>query len=350
MMSPNVMVGDGERSELVTLDLSKLSLLSECVNQGFTFEVIAEYPTDIFRVGRGSIGLIFQFWPGFLTRKQKADFRRLVDKCEQKAILQAAGLPVPPLHQTVNSIEELDIDSLPYPVVAKPRADSFSRGVFTDLRTADEVCAAVSSIIAPGRQALVERHVEGAHYRLLCVGSRLVSCIERRPASIVGDGVHTIDECIDVRNEEPARGPREDLLKLAHPLVFNDRSAELLRRRGYTLETVLSDGERLPIQDRITGDLGTDFIDVTDRVHPETAALCERFARDQDLSLVGFDFITSHIDRSCRTVGAFNEINVRNIGTSCSEHCNVGTARPVSKLIWESVPFDEIAASDYPLF
>ena len=42
---------------------------------------------------------------------------------------------------------------------------------------------------------------------------------------------------------------------------------------------------------RVTGRDGADFIDASDRVHPDTVKLCEAFARRQRLFMAGFDLI-----------------------------------------------------------
>lgn len=124
-----------------------------------------------------------------------------------------------------------------------------------------------------------------------------------------------------------------------------DKSAQkALGRQGYTLDSVPSAGAVARLSRRVTGRDGADFIDTSDRVHPDTVKLCEAFARRQRLFMAGFDLITPMIEGPLREVGACNEVNVREVDATCIAHCNVGARRPVSRHVWERVPFDRVAA------
>ena len=56
------------------------------------------------------------------------------------------------------------------------------------------------------RQVIVEKHIAGKDYRLLVVGDRLVAAAERRPACVVGNGVHTVAGLVAAENENPRQG------------------------------------------------------------------------------------------------------------------------------------------------
>ena len=53
---------------------------------------------------------------------------------------------------------------------------------------------------------VVERYLTGKDYRILVVDKRVVAVAERVPAHVVGDGVSTVGELIDVANADPRRG------------------------------------------------------------------------------------------------------------------------------------------------
>ena len=332
------------------LDLSRASFLREGIRRGYTFEVIYEHPLHIFRVLRGGIGFIFQFWPGFLSRRRRPDFPQLFDKVHQKRLLERSNLPAPTLFDTVRAPSELRLSKVKLPAVTKPRNGTYSRYVTTHINSMDALVAAVTEISSAGLQTLIEEHVDGLHYRLLCVRGSFVGCVERRAPNVTGDGIHTIRELIDIRNREPGRGSKRNILRLLHFLEFDSTSAEILKARGVYFDTVLPEGQMLTIQRKITGAVGADFIGVTHRVHPETIAACEAFATTHDLFMAGFDFITPDIERPFTEVGVFNEVNVRNVDTSCIEHCNMGEQTPVSRYIWDNIPFEEISEHWFPIF
>ena len=331
-----------------------LALLDAGRHAGYAFEVICGHPGNIVRViNRAGAGFIFQTWPGFLTLQRRDDYVRLTDKPAQKLLLAEVGLPAPRLLACLAADDDVGdvLGSAPvsFPCVVKPCIGTYSRGVFTHIRSRQLLRVAVERITTAGNRVLVEQQIEGAHYRVLCVAGRFAGCVERRPPRVTGDGMRTVAELVAERNREPGRNRTcED--GLLHQIVIDRASKAYLRQQGYTPESVPPVGTTISLSRLVTGRAGADFIDASDRVHPETVRLCEGFARRHRLFMAGFDLITSAIDRSVRNVGAINEVNVREVDATCIEQCNVGKRRPVSSYVWERLPFDGIAAPSCPIW
>jgi hypothetical protein len=53
---------------------------------------------------------------------------------------------------------------------------------------------------------MVEKYLPGHDYRLLVIGNRLVAAARRDPPHVVGDGVHTVRQLVDIVNLDPRRG------------------------------------------------------------------------------------------------------------------------------------------------
>ena len=62
---------------------------------------------------------------------------------------------------------------------------------------------------------MVERYLTGKDYRILVVDKRVVAVAERVPAHVVGDGVSTVGELVDIANADPAA--RHWARESAHP-------------------------------------------------------------------------------------------------------------------------------------
>lgn len=338
-----------KRLAVSPLNLSKMSLLAAGIRAGYAFEIILPAPHNVFRAMRGDVGFIFQHWPGFLTRSRRSDFARLVDKSQQKDALAAAGLPAPILYQVVRDVAELHLDGIRFPAVVKPLTSSQSCDVTTAIDDVGSVRAAASAAIAHTGACLIEAHVTGRHYRLLVVGGTLSACVERRPPSVTGDGRLTVRALIAARNTEPDRGATGDRLTLLHRIVPDETTEAVLAAQDVSFDSVPSAGVCIRLHDRITGAVGAEFVDATRLVSQETVLRCEAFAKSHDLFIVGFDFITPDIRRSCAEIGAFNEINVRDVNTSCCEYCR-GERAQVSACMWERTPFEDAAAPWFPLF
>ena len=330
------------------------ALLDAGRRAGYDFEVICDHPLNIVRVRRADgAGFIFRTWPGFLTLQRRDDFVGLTDKASQKLLLAQVGLPSPRLLACIAADEDAKtiLASAPvtYPCVVKPCIGTYSRAVFTHIQTPRLLRIAVERIAMAGHRVLVEQQIEGAHYRVLCVGGTFAGCVERRAPIVIGDGKQTVAELVAQRNRESGR-IQECESSLLHPIVI-DRAAEAyLRQQGHTAASVPQDGDAVAISRLVTGRAGADFIDAADRIHSETVRLCEAFARRHHLFIAGFDVISPAIDKSIRTVGAINEVNVREVDATCIEQCNVGTRRPVSSYVWERLPFDRIAAPSFPVW
>ena len=53
---------------------------------------------------------------------------------------------------------------------------------------------------------IVETYVAGNDYRCLVIGGKVAAIAERVPASVIGDGEHTIRQLVDNDNADPRRG------------------------------------------------------------------------------------------------------------------------------------------------
>src|SRR5207237_5165613 len=112
-----------------------------------------------------------------------------VEMCQEKpltnSMLRTVGVPVPD-GRTVRSADEaweaaLDVG---LPVVVKPYAGNQGKGVAVGLTTEPDVKAAFEVASRYDTIVLVERHVEGADYRLLVVNGRTIAAARREPAQV----------------------------------------------------------------------------------------------------------------------------------------------------------------------
>ena len=254
------------------------------------------------------------------------------DKDLTKNLLQSCGVPVPE-GGTVSSAGEAWEAALEIglPVVVKPVDGNHGRGVFTHLRTREEVESAYGVAVEEGSGVIVERSVPGIEHRLLVVGGKLAAAAKGEELFVTGDGISTVSELVELQiNSSPLRGGSED-----HPLnpVRLDTAARMeLKRQGYDSESIIPEGLKLLVQRN-----GSVCIDVTDEVHPENAALVELAARVVGLDIAGIDLLAEDISKPLSLQrGAIVEVNA---GPGLLMHIKpaVGAARPVGKAIVESL-------------
>lgn len=254
------------------------------------------------------------------------------DKSLTKRLLSDCGVPVPKGMEASSAEEAWEAaQDIGLPVVVKPVDGNHGRGVFINLITKDQVETAFSVAKEEGSGVIVERFVPGIEHRLLIVGGKLAAAARGEEICVTGDGRATITELIEAQiNSNPLRGSSED-----HPLnlVRLDSAARLeLQRQGFSPDSIPQKGVSVLVQRN-----GSVAFDVTDRVHPETAATAALAARIVGLDIAGIDLLAEDISKPLSEQnGAIVEVNA---GPGLLMHLKpaVGIGRPVGKFIIDSL-------------
>lgn len=245
-----------------------------------------------------------------------------------KALLSACGVPVPE-GQLVESAQDAwaAAEDIGIPVVIKPCDGNHGRGVFTNLTTQSEVETAYAIAVDEGSGVVVERFIRGDEHRLLVVGDRMVAAARGDAATVVGDGVSTVQQLVESQlNCDPRRGSDED-----HPLNFIrlDSAARLeLVRQNLAPDSIPGQGVEVLIQRN-----GNVSIDVTDDVHPSVAAAVALAARVVGLDIAGVDLVAEDISQPLQAQGgAIVEVNA---GPGLLMHLKpaAGQPRPVGRAV-----------------
>jgi len=231
------------------------------------------------------------------------------DKDLTKSLLSSCGVPVPEGELVTSAEAAWDAaQDIGVPVVVKPYDGNHGRGVSLNLMTEADVTAAYALAARKGdsKSVIVERFIPGDEHRLLVVGKRLIAAAAGESLWVTGDGKSTVLELCDIQiNIDPRRGDTEDF-----PLgrIKPHESAEIileLQRQNMTHESVPQDGQKVLIQPN--GNVATD---VTDKVHPQIAAMATLAARVVGLDIAGIDLVASDISRPLHEQGgAIIEVN-----------------------------------------
>ena len=250
------------------------------------------------------------------------------DKDLTKSLLKSCGVPIPE-GRAVDSPEDAweAAQDIGLPVVVKPVDGNHGRGVFIDLKTREEVEMAYGVAVDEGSGVLVERSIPGTEHRLLVIGGKLVAANRGDMVTVTGDGKSTVRELLDLQvNCDPRRGPTE-----MHPLsiIRIDSAATIeLGRQGLEADSVPAAGREVLVQRN-----ANHAFDVTDEVHPETAAAASLAARIVGLDIAGIDLVAVDISQPLEAQGgAIVEVNA---GPSLLMHLKpgVGKPRPVGQAI-----------------
>lgn len=231
------------------------------------------------------------------------------DKEETKNLLEKSAIPVAS-GAVCYDMEDVDsvIRRFGFPLVIKPVNGNHGRGATINIKTRDEAEQALELAKRISRGVICERFITGRDFRLLVIDYKFVAAALRTPAEVTGDGKSTIQELIDEVNKDPRRGYGHEKVLTAIKVDANTQG--ILDGKGYTLETVLPEGENLWLKTTANLSTGGTATDVTDLVHPYNVFMAERIARIVGLDICGIDVMTNDISIPLpETGGAILEVN-----------------------------------------
>ena len=233
------------------------------------------------------------------------------DKEDTKYLLEQAEVEVPKgdIIRKERSLEEA-CNYVGYPLVIKPVDGNHGRGITVDIQNLDDALVGFRHAKESSRSGaiIVEKFITGEDYRLLVINNQLVAGAIRTPANVIGDGKATIQELIDKVNSDPRRGfGHENVLT---KITTNELTQNIIKDAGYTLDSVISKGERLILKDTANLSTGGTAEDITDIIHPANVSMAERISKVIDLDICGIDIMTTDISKPLsETGGAVLEVN-----------------------------------------
>lgn len=216
------------------------------------------------------------------------------DKEETKNLLSAAEIPVPKgtiisMNQNVDDA----IDEVGFPMVFKPLNGNHGRGATTNIINREQAEIALEAARKHGRYVICERFITGYDFRILVINYKFVCAALRTPASVRGDGVHSIQWLVDEANKDSRRGYGHE--KVLTQIKVDGFTQKMLDDKGYTLETIPEKGELVLLKPTANLSTGGTSTDVTDEVHPVNIFMAERIAKIIGLDICGIDVMASDL-------------------------------------------------------
>jgi D-alanine-D-alanine ligase-like ATP-grasp enzyme len=175
------------------------------------------------------------------------------------------------------------------PVITKPANGSRGRHSLTHLHTREDVRHAFNISRQLCCSVVIEEHLKGSVYRATYVGGEIVGILRGDPPRVTGDGVKTIRELMTLKNKT-----RAETVKAVEesPMI-----EECLLRQGFTYDSVLKNGERIDLLEKIGLSYGGDAVEDFPITHPKLLAELKRAGDLLGAPVVGFDFISEDITK-----------------------------------------------------
>ena len=192
------------------------------------------------------------------------------DKSRTVAALSAAGVPFPEAHRCEPAAAHDRAREIGWPVCVKPAIGSKGRAVTTGIANPDLLAWAVSRASKRGREpVLIERSIEGVHWRVLVLGAA-VSAVECRPWLVAGDGRTPIDKLIAAENAR-----RKADLARPFAIKLDDTVLKVLAGQQLHPSSVLASGDTARIAWSMNARQGATTIEHGDAAPDRVCAAAE---------------------------------------------------------------------------
>ena len=224
------------------------------------------------------------------------------NKEQTKKMLDAASIPVAKGSICVDEEDLADtIKSIGYPIVLKPLDGNHGKGASINVTNWEDAVLGLEYAQKYSRRVIVERFITGHDFRVLVIDNKIVAAAQRVPAHVVGDGINSIEELIEIVNADPRRGyGHENVLT---EIEIDRDSLELLEKRNMTVNSIPEKDDIVYLKSTANLSTGGTSIDVTDMMHPENIFMAERISRIIGLDVCGVDIMASNLTQSLKENG-----------------------------------------------
>lgn len=216
------------------------------------------------------------------------------NKEETKLLLGAAEIPVPKglVVRTEEGLKEA-VEKFGYPLVVKPIDGNHGKGNTTNINNWEQAIKAFAAAKEYNRNVIVERFITGFDFRALVINYKFICAALRTPASVIGDGKHTIQWLMDEVNKDSRRGYGHE--KVLTQITMDQYTQKMLDDKAYTLETIPAKDELVLLKPTANLSTGGTSTDATDEVHPANIFMFERIARIIGLDICGIDVMATDL-------------------------------------------------------
>ena len=272
------------------LELSTQNLIADAIKYGIQFQVLDEVE-QILKLTYGSHTEYIK--EGNITHFDSALSHALMEnKIVTKAILNTAGVQVPSgfeFHDLNDALRHFD--QLPSAFVVKPKSTNYGIGIsiFKETTTQADYEEAVKIAFENDDAIIVETYAHGTEFRFYVQNGEVLAVLERFPANVVGDGVHSIQQLVAIKNTDIRRGEhhRTPLEKIK----LGDVERLTLSLQGFDVQSVPKAQERVFLRENSNVSTGGDSIDRTEQVSDYYKAIAVKVAHALDVTITGVDII-----------------------------------------------------------
>lgn len=273
------------------LELSTQIVMKEAIKRGIKVDILDKSENFISLKKDGKVEYVKQ-----ATKTSKDNYVTVLimeNKSVTKKVLLDSNIKVPDGIE-VYSMEEAESIARNYinlPIVIKPKSTNFGIGIsiFKDGADEESIKKAFEIAFKNDNTVLLEEFIKGKEYRFLVIDDKVVGILHRVPANVKGNGVKSITELVEEKNQDPLRG-----YHYVTPLekINLDENAELfLKQQNKDFSYVPSLDEVVYLRENSNISTGGDSIDYTDDIPEKFKAIAVAAAKAVNARICGVDMM-----------------------------------------------------------
>lgn len=313
------------------MELSTKILIEEAQKNGYTVDIIDESDNFISITNNNKIEYIKN---ANMTSKDKyVNVLMMENKFVTNKILDSNGITIPKNHILTSNADFDEVFNIvkDTKIVIKPNKTNFGLGInINTYNDFNKFKQDVEYAFKYDNQVLVEEFIEGFEYRFMVINDKCLGVLHRDAANVIGDGVHSIKELVDIKNESDLRG--DDYSFPLRNIIIDDVVINYLKSNNLNVNSVINNGEKVYLRKNSNISTGGDSIDLTDDVLDIYKEVAINAAKALDVKVCGIDMIISDIGKVSKH--AIIELNF-NPAIHIHHYPAVGKSRNIAKSILE---------------
>ncbi|MDR0921943.1 MAG: bifunctional glutamate--cysteine ligase GshA/glutathione synthetase GshB [Lactobacillales bacterium] len=273
------------------MELSTQTLMFDAIQKGIELEILDE--NDQFLELKHGNHKEYVKNANMTSRDNQIVVLAMENKIVTKKLLEKAGFRVPSGYE-FSSMEEA-LRSYPLfvgqTIVVKPKSTNYGLGIsiFKEGASEEAYQSALNIAFSEDSDVLVEEFLPGTEYRFFVLDGKVRAILLRVPANVVGDGHSTIQELVEIKNQDPLRGPHH-----RYPLEWiglGELEQLMLKGQGYTVQSVPAKDEVVYLRENSNISTGGDSIDVTDDFDESYKKIAAEAVSSLGAEICGIDLI-----------------------------------------------------------
>lgn len=260
------------------------------------------------------------------------------DKYITKRILEENKISVPIGEKFLPNEWEIAIKyakKIGFPVVVKPVFGSHGDNIYMDIENESELYNVVYGVFVNKLKVdfIIEKQFDGKEYRVFLTKNGDYAVLHREPAHIIGDGIHTIAELIEIENSK-----RESRINCLCPIAIDEITEEYMRKNNILMSDIPNKNEKIYLRHNSNVAKGGLCIDYTEKIHVSVIENCKKILNVfAGLSYVGIDYMSKNIEAN-QTEDMYNIVEVNTVpGIHMHMKPSQGKARNVAKYMVDMI-------------